>query len=422
MYYYEVNDTTIQNDEGLYIPIDTSNSNYQEYLAWIAAGNTLGSPFATPSGGSALLEFGNLCLDQSMVHNGTSGRVLYNNSGVLGELTATGTGSVVLGQGPTINNPTLTGTLTAGGSAGTSGQVLQSTGTGVTWQTAASSLTPMQADGRLTVYTNDPVVGEGINSTLYYTPYVGDRITLYTGATWVLNTFTELSIAVPATSNTNYDVFIYDTSGSGTLTLELTEWANNTDRAIQPGQTSALTILNGVLVKTGALKRRYIGTIRTGSTSGTISDMSITRHVWNMYNRLPHPLLCQTTGNYTYSTAAWREAGGISTIGLSRVSWVQGLLDCVSFTNYTLIYVTGTNGYPANGIGIDVTATNSALIRGSGAIANMGPYPSLAFFDYYTAQGSHFAARLEYGVSGATVQWFNGAGAATSGMIGRINC
>jgi hypothetical protein len=49
----------------------------------------------------------------------------------------TGSGSLVFGTSPTIASPTITGTLTAGGSAGTSGQVLQSTGTGVQWGTSA---------------------------------------------------------------------------------------------------------------------------------------------------------------------------------------------------------------------------------------------------------------------------------------------
>ena len=50
----------------------------------------------------------------------------------------TGTGAVVFGTGPTISNLTLTGTLTAGAAAGTSGQVLSSTGSGVQWSTPAA--------------------------------------------------------------------------------------------------------------------------------------------------------------------------------------------------------------------------------------------------------------------------------------------
>ena len=54
----------------------------------------------------------------------------------------TGTGSNVLGTGPSISNLTITGTLTAGGGAGTNGQVLTSTGSGTQWAAAASDATP----------------------------------------------------------------------------------------------------------------------------------------------------------------------------------------------------------------------------------------------------------------------------------------
>jgi hypothetical protein len=47
----------------------------------------------------------------------------------------------------TANNLTLTGTLTAGGLAGTNGQILQSTGIGVQWVTPAASLTVSEIDG-----------------------------------------------------------------------------------------------------------------------------------------------------------------------------------------------------------------------------------------------------------------------------------
>jgi hypothetical protein len=47
----------------------------------------------------------------------------------------TGSGALVFGTSPTIANPTVTGTFTAGGSAGTNGQYLQSTATGIQWAT-----------------------------------------------------------------------------------------------------------------------------------------------------------------------------------------------------------------------------------------------------------------------------------------------
>jgi hypothetical protein len=67
-----------------------------------------------------------------------------------------GTGVLTVGS---INNPNITGTLTAGGGVGTNGQVLQSTGTGVQWSNAGSGDVTLTATQTLTNKTlNSPVV------------------------------------------------------------------------------------------------------------------------------------------------------------------------------------------------------------------------------------------------------------------------
>jgi hypothetical protein len=55
--------------------------------------------------------------------------------------TITGTGAGVFGTAPTISNLVLSGTLTAGGATGTSGQLLSSTGSGVQWKTVSAPAT-----------------------------------------------------------------------------------------------------------------------------------------------------------------------------------------------------------------------------------------------------------------------------------------
>lgn len=425
MTYYTVSASLIATDTGLLIPVDPANSDYQTYLAWVAAGNTPESqPFVPPAGSAEIFTFADICADGnnpesgSMVHNETgpgfyNGYFLFNNNDRLALREPTGTGNVVLSQSSTLDSAILTGTLTAGGSVGASGQVLQSTGSGVFW--GNSGLVPMLADGRLTLASGNPTALANVSNTLYYTPYVGNRIALYTGAVWVTYAFTELSIAAPATTATNYDVFIYD--NSGTLALDLTAWTNSFTRA------TALTRQDGVLVKNGALTRRYIGTVRTDNLPSSISNLPEQRHVWNMYNRLPHPLLCRGTTNYTYSTATWREAGGVSTLGISRVGWVQGLTDFVSLINYSMIYNAGTNGYPGNGIGIDSsTPDTNTYIGGIGSTAGNWPAPSVAFYDDYNLPGYHYAARLEIGVTGGQFQWFHSSGSMRAGMRGVINC
>lgn len=61
-------------------------------------------------------------------------------------------------NGATANNLTLTGTLTAGGGAGTNGQFLVSTGTGVQWTTAAVSTLDSLSDVVISSPTSDQVL------------------------------------------------------------------------------------------------------------------------------------------------------------------------------------------------------------------------------------------------------------------------
>ena len=80
-----------------YVPVQATFDAANNFLTFIGPG---GVPFNTTSGG--------LTINTSTITGGTSGRVLYDNAGAVGELPVTGTGSVVLS-----NSPTLTGNVTA---------------------------------------------------------------------------------------------------------------------------------------------------------------------------------------------------------------------------------------------------------------------------------------------------------------------
>jgi hypothetical protein len=56
-------------------------------------------------------------------------------------LDETGTGPLMFSQSPTINNPILTGVVTAAGSGGNAGQILASSGSGVIWSDAITGPT-----------------------------------------------------------------------------------------------------------------------------------------------------------------------------------------------------------------------------------------------------------------------------------------
>lgn len=173
-------------------------------------------------------------------------------------------------------------------------------------------------DGRLTLTTGTPVTTGDVAAatTLYFTPYRGNQIALYDGTRWRLYSFTERSIAIPATTDTNYDVFLYD--NGGTLTLELTAWTNATTRA------TALTAQDGIYVQSGATTRRYIGTIRTTDSSGECEDSLTKRFVWNYYNQKLRSLAVDDSSGHSYSTATWRYWNNDSSM---QIEYIQGIAE-----------------------------------------------------------------------------------------------
>jgi hypothetical protein len=181
--------------------------------------------------------------------------------------------------------------------------------------------------GRLTLESGVPIstTDQTAKTTLYFTPYNGYQIALYSGTVWELFGFSELSIAVPSTTNQMYDVFCYN--NSGTPMLELLAWTSDTVRA------TALVRQNGILCKTGDLTRRYIGSMRTTGVSGQTEDSYLNRLVWNYYNHTPK--LMSTDYGYTphsYS-GTWRYYNNDSSKVLSMVCGFTGIMVNGVFTS-----------------------------------------------------------------------------------------
>lgn len=342
-------------------------------------------------------------------------------SAVQGNITSVGTiasgtwnGSIITGTygGTGVNNGA--STITIGGSVTYSGAFTftgtLTANTSVTFPTSGTLLTSAsintyEAEGRLTLTTNVPVTTADVTAatTLYYTPYVGDHIALFDGSsTWTTLTFTQLSIAVPSTTNTMYDVWIFNSSG--TATLELLAWTNDTTRA------TALTYQNGILVKTGATTRRYVGSIRTTGSSGQTEDSLAKRYVWNYYNRVQRQMrVVETTDTWTYSTATYRQANNSTAnqldmvIGVSEDA-VQAMVSHQGFSS------TATVRNMTGGIGIDNT-TNVAntQIATNGNSSNFSIIT--ATYNLPIAVGRHFLTWLEKGAGTDTQTWIGDYGA-----------
>ena len=179
----------------------------------------------------------------------------------------------------------------------------------------ALDITP--CDGRLSGQSSVPVPTTSVTdvTTLYYTPYVGNRCAVYDGTDWRHYTFSELSLSLGTdAANTNYDVFIYATNGS-TLALERTAWTNQFDR------TTNLTRQHGILVRTGAATRRYLGTYRTTATIGETEDSVERRLIWNFYHRVPRLMrVLDDSASWSSPVNVYAQARGLSSNLLSFVS------------------------------------------------------------------------------------------------------
>jgi hypothetical protein len=163
------------------------------------------------------------------------------------------------------------------------------------------------AGGRLSVLQNVPVPPPWgsenwttASNTLWYVPYRSDKISLWSGATWQqyrFNNTTKL-LLTGLSANKNFDVFAYQVNG--TVTLSAVQWINNVYRA------TGLTYLNGVLVRSGMVNMRYIGTFRTTNTPGNTADNLTRRFVYNHYNRIQRPMWRVVRDPHTYSSSIWR--------------------------------------------------------------------------------------------------------------------
>src|SRR5262245_1646170 len=347
---------------------------------------------------TALVNAASLTLGWTGTLSGTRGGTGVNN----------GSSLITIGGSVTFSGAfTFTGTLTANTSVTfpTSGTLL-----------TTASINTYEAEGRLTLTTNVPVTTADVTAatTVYYTPYIGDHISLFDGSsTWTTITFTQISIAVPATTNTMYDAYVYN--NAGTATLELTAWTNDTTRA------TALTYQNGVLVKTGATTRRYVGSFRTTGSSGQTEDSLVKRYLWNYYNRVTKPMKAvDATDTWNYSTATFRQANASAANQLDMVIGVSEDMVHAQVAGRA-VNSTASNRLIAVGIGLDSTTTNSAGIRDTGTSASVTVLGTpKAIYDDYPGAGRHTLVWLEIGAGTDTQTWQGDNASGTTTQFGII--
>ena len=287
---------------------------------------------------------------------------------------------------------------------------------------------------RLTLTSGTPVTSSDVTgaTSIYMTPYNGNKIAVYDGTRWKLYASAELTFALGTlTSARPYDLFVYD--NAGTLTLEATAWTNDTTRA------TALTTQDGVYVKTGATTRRYLGTFYTTSTT-TTEDSAANRYLWNVDNRVARSLVKKygTAGaGWTYNTSTWRPINNDTTTP-GRVNTVCGIAGCDSIlltaSGFCSITIgSSTSIFAMQGIGIDSTSVNSSQAHGRYGYQGSSPtflqVPVGGTLSEPARLGAHYYQHLECsevnGGGSGSITYYNEdttANRYNCGLVGVTSC
>ena len=286
--------------------------------------------------------------------------------------------------------------------------------------------------GRITLTSGTPVTTTDVTAgtTVFFTPYRGNRIPLYDGTGFVMTAFSELSQATtdstksPAAvgNNLNYDVFVWNDSG----TLRATRgpaWSSDTARGAGAG-TTELEVVGGIYVNRFAItngpsaqRGTYVGTIRSNGSAQIVDSMT-QRFVWNNYNRAPRPMRrLESTFNWTYNTSAWRYANNSAA---NRLDVVRGLdEEIMSVMAQGQAYNSVGSFACMSAIGLD---SSTAIATGT-IYAQTDPENSTGFrgdmrssWRGFPGLGFHYLSWIENGLGiGGTTTW---EGAGSRGQTG----
>lgn len=284
-------------------------------------------------------------------------------------------------------------------------------------------------DGRLTLTTGVPVTNTDVTgaTSVFWAPYRGNRVALYNGATWNLRTFSQSSIAVPSTTTSMYDIFLFDNAGVPTLELSAA-WTSDTAIFGSGTFTTTRPTQDGVYVKstngtTVDATRRYIGTIRTTGVSGQTEDSGAKRYLSNYYNKVPRPMrILEATATWVYSTATWRQARASAA---NQLDFVIGYPEVSVKAHVQANAANDAGGVNAFvGIGLDSTTAPVAgtLLSGQGGWAASETAPLTSSVILSPAIGRHTLAWLEIATATGNTTWTGVSGTTfQSGIEGELS-
>lgn len=298
----------------------------------------------------------------------------------------------------------------------------------------------IQPGHRLTLTSATPVLPSDVTgaSTIYLTPWLHNRISLWDGSQWTLAEFDEVSQALsdatksPAAAGTSsaYDLFAW-LDGATPRCTRGPAWSSVTSRGTGAGTTELEQIdgvwVNKINISNGpeARKGRYMGSIVTdGSTQlsmmfaptpaagGTANRLD----VWNMYNRVDVASLCRdSTNSWDYTTATIRSANAAAASGVAqRITFMRGMNeDKINAAYHAVVGQDGGFAVKA-GIGLDATDAFHGLPGTTAGDSDLArPRSLIGVYRGLPGLGQHFVNANEYSEASGTTRWFGDNNAPT---------
>jgi hypothetical protein len=378
-----------------------------------------------------------------------SGGLLYTYSA--GTTTALATYTTRAGDVANANPVVLDGNGEADiwGASGSSYKLVLKNSAGVTQWTVdnvparsegdATDAAATEPGGRLTLTSGTPVTTSDVTgaTTVYYVPHKSDKVPLYDGSNWSLNSIGSSGLSQATTdttkspaavaNNSNYDMFVW--SDSGTIRLSRgPAWTSDTARGTGVG-TTELEQVNGRYVNKvsitngpGAQRGLYVGTIRSDG-SAQINDSLAKRLVWNMHNRVVRPMrVLETNASWNYALNSWRQVRASSANQLAMVIGIsEGSVQ--ARTQHSALGDQADSMY-WTAIGLDSTTAaatgNVVSAGGNGSTTLAGAVTS--FWSGVPGLGYHYLAWLErtYIGFGAFTIFYGVSAPIQSGILGEL--
>lgn len=311
-----------------------------------------------------------------------------------------------------------------------------SVGAGLTFAAgvlSANVVVPFEPQGRLSMTSGVPINPTDVTAgtAVYYTPYKGSNIPLYSGSAWASWTFTELTLSLnssPHLANNIYDVFVAENpSSAGTLIIGTgPAWSTVTEGSGARGSgagTTAISRTNGILVNTNAIVLKngattyssvsagravYVGTFIVDGTNAQltchVSAGSTKRNwgLWNAYHRKQMQLeVFESTSSWTLNTATVRASNSDGANAIRVVSGFAEEAFEIEFLQNATVDDNATN-YPTIGIGKNSTSSMSTAFRGVGLASGVADGRSMLRAQYYEAPflGANSYTALEGNAAG----------------------